>query len=140
MLSEREDVRCLVDVDDYDWLSQWRWNRWYRSGGHWQVYAKRNVGPARSTVRMHREIMQRVDPRPPIEAGGLVVDHRNGQTLDNRRANLRWLTGVENLATARRRETILSVEFVASRLVAQWHQEPSQAWREPMATAAAAPF
>jgi AP2 domain. len=75
---------ALVDDEDYDWLNQHRWSFQIRvpgrpsSGG----YAMRWAGGRNLT--MHRELMD----SPP----GLEVDHRNGDGLDNQRANLRVAT------------------------------------------------
>ncbi|KPG01799.1 hypothetical protein IP86_03040 [Rhodopseudomonas sp. AAP120] len=96
ILSEREEVWCLVDAIDYGWLVERNWNVWHAGRTRWQMYAKRNTGKSRATVRMHREIMLRAEPR--ADAAQLVVDHINGCTLDNRRANLRWATHSENAA------------------------------------------
>lgn len=64
---------ALVDDEDFDYLSRWRWTR--HSGG----YACRTAH--RRKVLMHREIA-----RPPAD---LEVDHINRNKLDNRRLNLR---------------------------------------------------
>ena len=63
---------ALVDDEDYDWLSQWRWQ--FLSGR--PGYATRNE----HRVFMHRAIMQAAEDE--------LIGHRNGNTLDNRRANL----------------------------------------------------
>lgn len=77
----------LVDWDDYEWLSHFRWSaRRTRK----RVYARRWGGDSRPTVHMHREILKAQD--------GLVVDHINGDTLDNRRCNLRLCTHSDNIA------------------------------------------
>jgi len=105
-LSERREIWCLVDAEDFDWLSGWNWNISWGSRTPWQVYAKRNTGVDRATVRMHREIM--LHGEPLTDAAAFVVDHINGQTLDNRRrrnGNLRWATPAENRANTRRRLT-----------------------------------
>lgn len=65
--------QALVDDEDYEWLSQWKWS--YANTG----YAKRNsLG---KTYLMHREVMH--------TKNGLHTDHRNFNRLDNRKANLR---------------------------------------------------
>ncbi len=54
-------------------------------------------------VRMHREIMN--FPK------GLLVDHRNNNTLDNRRANLRPATSSQNMVNRRRDKSKNSSQF-----------------------------
>jgi hypothetical protein len=120
-LSAREPIWCLVDAVDYDWLSQHVWNVWHAGNGRrdtWQKYAKRNVGPSRSTVRMHREILIAADPRDEAFLRSHYGDHRNGQTLDNRRANLVWATGHQNNYNRRPRGTAPSLEAIVAELVA----------------------
>lgn len=123
VLSYRQEVWCLVDAVDYGWLIEYLWNVWWSGRARWQLYAKRNTGSARDTVRMHREILLRADPRSPAEAALLHGDHRNGQTLDNRRTNLRWLTPAENRANVHVREQIPSLELIVMRLLAQHRKQ-----------------
>jgi hypothetical protein len=74
---------ALVDTADFAWLSQWKWFACSR-------YPQRNSGRgvSRTKVWMHREIAR---PR-----AGLVVDHIDGNPLNNTRANLRVCTTKEN--------------------------------------------
>lgn len=67
----------LVDDEDYDYLNRWKW---YESWNHYVVRGEYNGGNYK-TIRMHRVIMN--TPK------GLVTDHINRDTLDNRRSNLR---------------------------------------------------
>jgi hypothetical protein len=79
---------ATVDKADYEWLSQYRW---CTLGAGERPYAcRREHG---KTIYMHREIMQA--PK------GLCVDHIEGFTLDNRRANLRTCTPSENMRNRR---------------------------------------
>lgn len=81
---------ALVDDEDYEALSRFRWHAQARgskaSNDGATFYAMRRVGPrgAQRHVPMQAAIMH-----PPI---GADVDHRNGDTLDNRRENLRITT------------------------------------------------
>lgn len=70
----------IVSREDYDLLSQ----------VSWQVHFSKSRIYARTTKygRMHRYILQ----APPH----LQVDHKNGNSLDNRRSNLRLATNLEN--------------------------------------------
>ena len=74
---------AIVDAADYEWLNQWKWCA-ARTGNLWYAYRKHHG----KTIRMHQLIM-----KPPK---GKVVDHINGNGLDNRRANLRVCTRREN--------------------------------------------
>lgn len=78
-------LHAIVDAEDYEWLSRYKWHVTPspRSG---TFYARRSRG--KGGVLMHREIMN-----PPE---GMVVDHINGNGLDNRRCNLRICTQAEN--------------------------------------------
>lgn len=78
----------LVDEEDYAALSAYRWQAWSDRRGH--IYATRTAqkNKRRTFLSMGRVIMS-----PPP---GLQVDHINGDTLDNRRINLRVCTKGEN--------------------------------------------
>lgn len=116
-LSERDGIWCLVDAVDFEWLSRNTWNVSWGSRTPWQHYAKRNVGWDRATVRMHREIMIKADPRSDRFMRTHHVDHGNGQTLDNRRDNLAWVTNRQNAANRRPRAQIPSVAAIALELL-----------------------
>lgn len=82
-------VRAVTVVDDEDYaeLSRYRWSL------HNRGYACRWSPAANRQVLMHRTLM-----RPPP---GLVVDHINGNKLDNRRENLRVVTQAQNARNAK---------------------------------------
>lgn len=73
-------VAMLSTREDYDLVRRYNWHLTYNG------YARANIGGR--TVFMHRLIM---NPGP-----GMVVDHINGNKLDNRRENLRICTPAEN--------------------------------------------
>jgi hypothetical protein len=79
---------ATVDAADYPWLSQYPWSA-KRLGRKWYACWRRG----RRTIFMHRLIMQ---PGP-----GLVVDHIDGNGLNNRRCNLRVCTAAQNRANSR---------------------------------------
>ena len=77
---------ALVDAADFEMLSHWKW--YYCSTGYAKSYNGGGRYRGKPFARMHRVIML---PDP-----GQDVDHINGDTLDNRRANLRVCTHQEN--------------------------------------------
>jgi len=79
---------AIVDAEDYEWASKFKW---HASGPDKYPYAVRVVyyGNGRKiTLYLHREITA-----APKE---LLVDHINGNTLDDRSENLRLATKSEN--------------------------------------------
>jgi len=79
---------ALVDEDVFLEIGR---DKWHAARSGLNYYAKRNiqcVNGKQKTERMHSWIMKA--PR------GLLVDHINGDTLDNRRENLRIVTSREN--------------------------------------------
>jgi hypothetical protein len=74
---------AIVDEEDYDRLARYKW---YCIGSGGYLYAKRSEG--NRMIKMHRDILA-----PPA---GLYVDHKNHNTLDNRKSNLRICTPAQN--------------------------------------------
>jgi hypothetical protein len=77
----------MIDTADYEWLmeSQWHFNNGYA------VRSARHDSPV---LKMHRAIMDAPQ--------GIGVDHINGNTLDNRRLNLRFANQSQNCANERK--------------------------------------
>ncbi|HEY6019863.1 MAG TPA: HNH endonuclease [Candidatus Paceibacterota bacterium] len=86
----------LVDDEDYEWLSQWKWHANIQNSN--KVYAVRGKGtwPFKKLIRMHRQILSASEE--------VQVDHINGNPLDNRRQNLRFCLIVENCQNQRLRK------------------------------------
>lgn len=82
---------AIVDDCDYDRLSRWPWHAFKGSSGH--IYAARNSKPDAEGRRGHI-FMHRVLAGTPE---GMDTDHINGNTLDNRRCNLRPATRAQNM-------------------------------------------
>lgn len=76
---------AVVDDCDFDALSQWKWHAMVDRSGH--VYAGRNTKPS-GRVLMHRAIMAAMPDQ--------VVDHKDRNPLNNRRANLRLCSRGQN--------------------------------------------
>jgi hypothetical protein len=84
------DLVALADIDDAERLLQYRW-RAIRIRRTW--YAVRADSDA--LIYMHRLILNAPD--------GMIVDHRDGNGLNNSRANLRVVTHRENNINAAKR-------------------------------------
>lgn len=82
---------CLVDWDDVPLLKKSKWTC-CREGKH--LYAVRCIGGYCShKIYMHRMIMRLRDGTDNAMSGeDLVVHHKNGNTLDNRKANMEILS------------------------------------------------
>lgn len=84
--------KTLVDDADWEYLHSWEWTALRGQSGY---YAVRSTYPQgkRVLVHMSRVILGLTDPK-------VLADHRSGDTLDNRRDNLRPATKAQNRANA----------------------------------------
>ena len=84
---------ALVSEQDYAELSEYKWHlhrKKNRGDKHYFRACRMEIRDGRRTViPMHRQIMG--------FPGGKVVDHINGDSLDNRRENLRILSNADNV-------------------------------------------
>ena len=94
----------IVEPDDYYRLGNFKW---FLNGSNINFYAARHIiiGLGRTkTVLLHRELMNY-----PV---GLLVDHKNCDTLDNRKANLRLATRSQNQFNKRKTKSKTSSRFI----------------------------
>lgn len=77
---------AIVDPEDFSTLSQYKWFASESKKGHF--YAMRSVGST-GKIQMHREITNCPED--------MIVDHINGNSLDNRKSNLRICSHSENM-------------------------------------------
>lgn len=87
---------ALVDVEDWPLLKKYRW-RATLSANIWYCVCSVWVNGSSRLLTMHRLLLN-----PPEDQ---VVDHANGNGLDNRRANLRICSSADNSRNARFRSS-----------------------------------
>lgn len=77
---------AIVDAEDYPFLSRFAWNIKHNRK---KLYAQTNffVSGKQIRVTMHRMI---------TGMRNVMVDHRNGNSMDNRKENLRFATALQN--------------------------------------------
>ena len=88
---------AIVDNCDAH-LRNWKWYAWYSKHSK-SFYAVRTWGrhKERGSTWLHQAVMGR-----PIDRN-MKTDHINGNSLDNRRKNLRFITNRENISNQKRK-------------------------------------
>jgi HNH endonuclease/AP2 domain len=81
----------IVSEQHYEWLNQFKWYAKRQTEGH-SFYACRTF----VTYRIHENVVMHRFILGLKRGDGRMVDHRNGDTLDNRIENLRLATHGEN--------------------------------------------
>lgn len=77
-----------IDEDDWDSVKHIKWNIHLMRKGYKYVYTFQKTDKSRKMIYLHRMLMNCKNP--------MFVDHINGDTLDNRKSNLRVLTNRQN--------------------------------------------
>jgi len=87
---------ALVDDEDFEYLNQWKWYA-QKTRHHWYAARRgsRIIAP-RPIYYMHKEIIKDAD----------LVDHKDGNGLNNTRKNLRAATRKQNVHNSRCRGSI----------------------------------
>lgn len=87
---------AILDYEDYVHFSKWNWHSKLSKGGK-KIYFCRTVWTAMhgrsntTSLYLHKAIYERSGIKPPSFEYS-IVDHRDGNSLDCRKANLRWAT------------------------------------------------
>lgn len=85
---------ALVDDEDFDRLSAFSWSA--VKGRRESFYASRGVGVGEPLMVRTRQMQRDVlDPLGEVPSH-ILADHRNGDTLDCRKENLRWASFEES--------------------------------------------
>lgn len=101
-----EGIYTIVDWEDYERFKRYAWHFTFNSTKR-KMYATRNTrlhgrhGP-QCKVYMHKEVLALCPPEThPRLPQQILGDHKNGNSLDNRRCNLKWATPSENSSNRR---------------------------------------
>lgn len=95
---------ALVDDEDFDFLNQWKWYATKTIKGDY--YARRWVGGEEKHVFMHRIILG-------LNKGDKMTgDHKDHNTLNNQRYNLRKCTYSQNAANRVKRSNETSSKYI----------------------------
>jgi hypothetical protein len=94
---------AIVDDEDFDELSRYKWHRVRNSQSNTLFYARRFTSDSEQALGYpkHRYMHHQVLNTPPRQR----VDHKNSDGLDNRRENLRPATHFQNMHNRRKNKT-----------------------------------
>lgn len=110
-----KNLIAFVSDRDYKFVSKYKWYARIKKG--YTAYAVRAVyvNGKQEIIRMHRFIAN--------AERGQIVDHKNGDGLDNTRSNLRIVTHQENMLNTKKYKnstsTMRGVSFKRGKWVAQ---------------------
>ena len=102
---------ALVDDEDREWLSQYKWHTCVAGADCWRAQTKRGE----KAIYMHRLILD--------APGDMEVDHINHNPLDNRRSNIRLCTRSQQNQNRRK------VASVSSRYAGVHWDKDNARWR-----------
>lgn len=100
--------RTKIDKEDYDKLKDYKI---YRRCNDKKNYAYFSIRGTSKKVTVHRFLMGLADTKYSIDQ---VIDHINGDSLDNRKSNLRICTQHENSKNGRKKNKTVGVRYIKS--------------------------
>lgn len=84
------EIECVVSPEDYEWAAgRGNWFVTHGTKRDGKSYVVRSEGGV--LLFLHKAILLRAGVAQPCPRH-IIGDHRNGDSLDNRRQNLRWAT------------------------------------------------
>jgi len=89
---------AIVDDEDFEWLNKWKWH--YNG-----AYARRRERGSRLANRISIYMHQQIAINYGVVPGKTLVDHIDGNKLNNRKHNLRWVNTQGNIVTRRSKKT-----------------------------------
>lgn len=87
---------AAVDDNDYEWLSGYEWRCMSSDGEHFYAAFSKRDDTGRKTILMHRLLAD--------APTGAVVDHRDGNGLNNTKRNLRVCSHANNMRNTKSRK------------------------------------
>lgn len=105
---------AIVDDEDYEYLNQFKWHASKLNG---KFYARRYIKLSNPNIKilMHRDVM-----KPERR---YVIDHVDGNTLNNKKNNLRICTNAENI-----RNSKISINNTSGFKGVYWNKQNAK-WR-----------
>lgn len=108
VLLENSGLHTLIDDEDFELISRYRWYSHNYRGIYNYAETTIRENKKKSTLKMHGLIMGALP--------GQQVDHKNHDTLDNRKENLRVCTNTQNSQNRQRTWGVSSFKGV------RWHK------------------
>lgn len=100
-LDPANNIYCTLDPEDFEWAVKYTWHAMPDRHKR-KFYASRTTRVKGVGVRyyMHKEILERQGLKK--RKTQTIGDHLDGDSLNNRRYNLKWATPKQNAKTSKR--------------------------------------